>query len=52
MRACPVKPESIQTLPTMGNKIEQAYQLARERYAALGVNTDNVLKQLARVPVR
>jgi L-rhamnose isomerase len=35
----------------MGNKIEQAYRLARERYAALGVNTDTVLKQLARVPV-
>jgi len=31
--------------------IKAAYQLARERYAALGVNTDAVLKQLAKVPV-
>ena len=36
----------------MNNKqISAAYQLARERYAALGVNTDTVLKQLAKVPV-
>ena len=32
-------------------QISAAYQLARERYAALGVNTDTVLKQLAKVPV-
>ncbi len=31
--------------------IEKAYALARERYAALGVNTDRVLKRLAGVPV-
>jgi len=31
--------------------IEQAYRLARERYAALGVDTDKVLRQLAKVPV-
>ena len=31
--------------------LERAYQLARERYAAIGVNTDKVLKQLTRVPV-
>jgi len=31
--------------------IERSYKLARERYAALGVNTDTVLKQLAKVPV-
>jgi L-rhamnose isomerase len=32
-------------------QIEQAYHLAQERYAALGVNTDAVLRQLAKVPV-
>ena len=31
--------------------ITQAYQLARERYAAFGVNTERVLKQLTKVPV-
>ena len=31
--------------------LERAYRLARERYADIGVNTDRVLKQLARVPV-
>ncbi len=29
----------------------QAYQLARERYAALGVDTDRALKTLARIPI-
>ena len=32
-------------------QIEQAYRLAKERYAALGVDTDNALKQLAGIPV-
>ena len=31
--------------------LEQAYRLARERYAALGVDTDDALKSAARVPV-
>lgn len=31
--------------------IGQAYQLAKERYAALGVDTDNALQQLARIPI-
>ena len=31
--------------------LEQAYQLARERYAALGVDTDKALKTAARIPV-
>lgn len=31
--------------------VETAYRLARERYAALGVDTDKVLRQLTRVPV-
>lgn len=38
----------------MGKKtksIEQAYRLAKERYAALGVDTDQALKTLAKVPV-
>ena len=35
----------------MNKRIEPTYRLARERYAALGVNTDRVLKQLAKVPV-
>ena len=32
-------------------KIEQEYALAKERYDALGVNTDEALQQLARVPI-
>jgi L-rhamnose isomerase len=32
-------------------KIEQAYHLAKERYAALGVDTDKALKQLGSIPV-
>ncbi len=31
--------------------IQKAYRLAHERYAAFGVNTEKVLKRLARVPV-
>mgnify|MGYP000300734885 CR=1 FL=1 len=31
--------------------IERAYRLAQERYAALGVNTDKALKQLAGIPI-
>jgi L-rhamnose isomerase len=33
------------------SSLESAYKLARERYAELGVNTDAVLRALARVPV-
>lgn len=33
------------------DSIEGSYQLARERYAELGVSTDAVLKRLAKVPV-
>jgi len=32
-------------------RIEQAYRLAKERYAALGVDTDKALHQLAGIPV-
>jgi L-rhamnose isomerase len=31
--------------------IDRAYRLARQRYAAIGVDTDAVLKQLVKVPV-
>jgi L-rhamnose isomerase len=31
--------------------IAQAYQLAKERYAALGVDTDKAVQQLARIPI-
>lgn len=31
--------------------IERSYQLAQERYAQLGVNTDQALAQLARIPI-
>lgn len=31
--------------------VERAYQLAKQRYAELGVDTDRVLKQLARIPI-
>ena len=31
--------------------IEQSYQLAKERYAQVGVDTDKVLKQLAQIPI-
>ena len=30
--------------------IEQSYQLAKERYAQLGVDTDKALKQLGEYP--
>jgi L-rhamnose isomerase len=32
-------------------QVEQAYRLAKERYATLGVDTDKALKQLARIPI-
>jgi L-rhamnose isomerase len=31
--------------------VEKAYEIAKERYAALGVNTDQALKKLAGVPI-
>jgi len=33
------------------NKIEKAYEPARELYAEIGIDTDNVLKQLSRIAV-
>ena len=33
------------------SKLQQAYRLAHERYAALGVDTDKILRALARVPL-
>ena len=35
----------------MSNSIEQAYTLAKERYAALGVDTDAALQKLATIPI-
>lgn len=35
----------------MASKVEQAYRLAREQYAAIGVDTDSALRRLARVPI-
>ena len=35
----------------MNNKLGSAYQLARERYAELGVNTDAAMKRLATIPI-
>lgn len=39
------------TRPNYRRSVEQSYKLARERYATLGVDTEQVLQQLARVPV-
>ena len=33
------------------DQINQAYELARERYSVLGVDTDNALRQLAATPI-
>jgi L-rhamnose isomerase len=38
-------------MKTTSKNIEQAYWLARERYAALGVDTDDALARLARIPI-
>ncbi|MCD8354856.1 MAG: L-rhamnose isomerase [Clostridiales bacterium] len=35
----------------MGTKIEQAYRLAQERYAALGVDTESAIRTLLKTPV-
>src|SRR5437899_1947494 len=39
------------TKPSRKQNLGQAYTLARERYAALGVDTDQALKQLAQIPI-
>lgn len=44
-------PNTRHTTMSKSDSIERSYPLARERYAELGVNTDAVLKQLAKVPV-
>jgi L-rhamnose isomerase len=36
---------------TNGNSIESSYALARERYAAVGVDTDRALERLDRIPI-
>lgn len=35
----------------MSTQVEQTYELAKERYAALGVDTDVVIRQLAEIPI-
>ena len=35
----------------MNKSIQEAYQLAKERYAALGVDTDAALEQLKQIPI-
>lgn len=35
----------------MSKQIEQAYELAKERYAALGVDTDTAMQKLAEIPI-
>jgi L-rhamnose isomerase len=35
----------------MSKAIEQAYQLAKERYAALGVDTEKAMETLAKIPI-
>jgi L-rhamnose isomerase len=35
----------------MTNQIEQAYELAKERYAALGVDTEAAMQKLAEIPI-
>src|SRR5262245_31837016 len=38
-------------MPTLDATIESAYQAARERYAALGVDTEAAIKRLAKIPI-
>ncbi|MFW5996809.1 MAG: L-rhamnose isomerase [Verrucomicrobiota bacterium] len=38
-------------MPNKTDSIEKMYQLAREQYAEIGVDVDNVLEQLAAIPV-
>ena len=38
-------------MPNSSKTIERAYQLAKERYAQLGVDTDRALKRLSGVPI-
>ena len=39
------------TVAMSTKNIEQAYQLAKEQFAELGVNTDAALKKLASIPI-
>lgn len=32
-------------------KIQQAYQIAKEKYAELGINTDAVMSKLQTIPI-
>jgi L-rhamnose isomerase len=44
-------PRSRSAAPAPSSSLATAYGLARERYAALGVDTEAVLKRLARIPI-
>src|SRR6266481_3067812 len=39
------------TVPSKANQVEQAFSLARERYAALEVDVGRALKALATIPI-
>ena len=43
--------QALNLTPATDTAIEQAYALAKERYAAFNVDTDAVLEQLKRVPI-
>ena len=34
-----------------GNAVEQRYQIAKARYAEMGINTDQALAALAKIPI-
>jgi len=38
-------------MPDPINRVEQSYALARERYAALGVDTEEAMRRLAEIPI-
>ncbi len=48
--AIPTPPDST-AMQIQKRAIERTYNLARERYARVGVNTDRALVQLARIPI-
>ena len=45
------KPEHEQTPPPMNNNSDQVYAAARDRYAALGVDTEHAIETLAAIPI-
>ena len=51
VRPAPANPASPHFSFMKSNSVEKAYQLAKERYAALGVDTERALKAAAKIPV-